>query len=193
MFAAVDRGETAERVIRVTGPETMDVTTAMAEQALVTLEVQASEAQQEGMRAWEIALALAPDLPVGQHSDQVRIMTTHPERPLISVPISIEVRSALAITPSSAFMGFVDTGDSKAVVLKIRPRSGAAFEIMNAEVDDEAVTTETRRVGDSAWEVRITCRPAEAGIIDTKLVITTDIEGEERVEVDVYADARPAE
>lgn len=188
----VDRGEGKQRTLRLTGPETMDVTGAMSEQALVTVNMAPAEAPREGMNAWELALSVSDSLPIGRHEDTLRILTTHPERPLVSVPIAIEVRSALVIVPNSAFFGFVTVGTEKTVTLKVRSRDGSAFRIASAEANHPALSSEARPAGEGQWAVELTCKPAEPSIIDIALTLTTDIPGEERLSIPVYADAQAA-
>jgi hypothetical protein len=44
--------------------------------------------------------------------------------------------------------------------------------------------------GEGEWKVEVTLARAEPGVVDTTLVVTTDLPGEERIEVPLYADVR---
>ena len=186
--AALDWGHPYERALRLTGPQQMEVAAATSRESLGEVAVRAADPPREGMKAWDVRLTIPAGLAVGRHSDELRIQTTLVDYPLITVPVAIDVRSSYMVIPSSAFFGYVDLGVAKTASVIVRSRDGGPLRVIEAAAAHPAISAEVHRAGQAQWRVDLTCRPQEAGIIDSSITLITDLGHEPRLEIPVYAD-----
>jgi len=186
--AALDWGRPYERALRLTGPQQMEVAAATLRESLGEVAMEAIDPPREGMKAWDVRLTIPAGLAVGRHSDELRIETTLVDHPLVTAPVMIDVRSSYMVLPSSAFFGYVGVGAAKTASVVVRSRDGSPFRVIEAAVSHPAIAAEARVLGESEWRVDITCRLQEAGIIDSTVTLTTDLEHEPRLCIPVYAD-----
>lgn len=178
--------------VTVSGPVRMDVTGATCEGGRFGVQVGAPEVDANEKKTWRLELGFKPQDFVGRVEDQLAVRTTHPDRPLITVPITGEVRGDADIRPAQVFFGFVRAGDKAEQVVTIRSRSGTSFTVSEAKFDALGVSVDGPvPVTPSEWKLTVTLTANRPGIIDTKLVVTTDVPGEETIEVPVYAHVLP--
>jgi hypothetical protein len=192
---SVARDKNAVPPLRVTisGPVGMDVTGATCERGLFDAQIGAPEVDANEKKTWQLELAFKPQNFVGPVEDQLTIHTTHAERPLITVPITGHVRGDLEVRPSQVFFGFVAPGKPAEQKIVIASRSGAPFTGKSATLGGAGLrVSEPTRAEDGTWTLTVSLAADKPGVIDTHLVLTTDVPGEETLEVPVYAHVSPA-
>jgi hypothetical protein len=191
VYFRASKGSVSALTVTVTGPADMRLGDVTCLAGRVTPRVTGPEVTEDKAR-WVIELSLAPGV-VGAVQDELRIPTSFPKRPLISVPIGGTITGDLEVRPKELFWGFVDIGREAEQKLTIRSRSGASFQIIEAKASLEAVQpVASRQIDSSTWQLDVRLAPKQPGVIDTTLLLTTDLAGEERIEVPVYADVRRA-
>ena len=151
--------------------------------------------QERGQRrVWAILVTAASATPPGGRLATLRVETSNTRSPLVEVPIRVGVRSDLIVTAAVAFFGFMQFGQREERVLIVRSESGTPFTIKEAKLDAPGVrVSDPVQVTPSEWELGVTLNAERPGIIDTKLVLTTDVPGEETLEIPVYAHVLAAE
>jgi hypothetical protein len=138
-------------------------------------------------------LLVAEDLPVGRTTDRVHIEVTGGDQPEITVPVTIEVRPRLAVTPGQAFFGLVTAGTPHTLTLVARCRGGDAFRLTAARTQQEALTVRLVQRTPEEWRIEVVLLPTKPGIIETTVTLTTDVLGEEQLKVPVYAEVTGAQ
>jgi hypothetical protein len=171
-------------------PDTAELVGATSRDESFAVAVSPAAALQEGQRAWDITVTVPPNLPIGRTEDELWIETTHAARPLVTVPVMIEVEPQIRRSPSRLFFGFVQPGKTVLRALTLRSFDGRAFSVTGVTANEAGITAEAKRVGEGEWKVEVALARAEPGVVDTTLVVSTDLPGEERIEVPLYADVR---
>lgn len=144
------------------------------------------------MRRWRVEVVLQPRRNPGNLADTLTITTSHPDRPVVVVPLTAEVLGDLSVAPGRVFLGFLRPGETRAQDIMIRSRSGASFALVLARLGDPSVgTARTTRGGLAQWKVEVALQSGHPRTIDTTLLLRTDVKGEERLEVPVYAQVLP--
>lgn len=182
-----DKGEALTRTLTVSGPAQMDLKEISCEKGLFHIEVGEPEVSEDEKRTWELTLAFKPEAFVGEFEDQLSIRTTHPERPLITIPMTGRICGDLEIRPPSVFFGFVEPGEKAEQEIVIRSRSGADFTVKSAAANKDTVHVGAPQQRGGAWVVPISVDTSQPGGIDATVTVTTDVPGEETLEIPVYA------
>jgi hypothetical protein len=191
LSVVLTRNSPASRLLRLTGPADTAVTGAASVEGGFTAEVAPADTHGDGARAWNVRLVFSAALPAGTLVDELRIETTHAARPVVTVPVAIEVQPQIRRIPSRLFYGFAEPGRAIRRTLTLYSFDGRAFGITGATANAPEATAEFVQLADDRWEVEVTLTPTEPGIVETIVAIATDLPGEERIEVPVYADVRP--
>lgn len=151
----------------------------------------------EDVTAVEIAVDLKPDAVVGRHQCNIGVKTNESARAFVTVPVMVEVMGDLNTNPARLALGVIEIDKPYQGETKIARKDGKPFKI-----------TETKAVSDAGGELgmKIDAVPSPDGNGYTiklsgatgdkparfsgKLVIGTDVVGEERVEVPYYLTVR---
>lgn len=112
-LTVVDEGEmTAEQTVWASSFENFEIVSASSpyDHVEVTFhEASEDEERPEGEgRQWRVVLTLSADAPVGPMADHVTLVTNHPDKPAIRIPVSGFVRPILAVSPPIADFGLRD-------------------------------------------------------------------------------------
>jgi len=187
-----ERGGSPRRLLRITGPQGMDLGRVSCEASTLSVDVQPLALAGGDSTAWELSLLVAKDLPVGRTTDRVHIEVTRGDQPAIIVPVTIEVRPRLAVTPPRAFFGLVTAGTRRTLTLTARCRGGEAFRLTPAGTQQEGLAVQLVQRSPEEWRIEIVLLPDKPGIIERDVTITTDVQGEEQLRVPVYAEVTAA-
>jgi hypothetical protein len=187
LFVSAGKSAAPPLSLSVSGPADMQLTEAGCERGLFAAEIGAPTTDENGKQTWPVTLTLRPQDFVGRVEDTLTVRTTHPERPLITVPISGEVRGDLVLSPSQVFFGFVGPGAQREQTVTVRSRSGGVFALTGATLDSPGVrVSEPVRAEEGSWSVTISLAADRAGVVDTTLSVTTDVPGEGTLHIPVY-------
>ncbi len=188
LYVSRDKNAVPPLSVSLSGPAGMDVTGATCERGLFDVRVGAPEVDANEKQTWQLELTLKPHDFVGPLVDQLAIHTTHAERPLVTVPITGEVRGDLKATPTSLFFGFVDEGKRVERTLTIMSRTASPFTVKGATLEAAGLgVSEPTRPEDGSWTVTVSLAAGKPGVIDTHLVLSTDAPGEKTLSVPAYA------
>jgi Protein of unknown function (DUF1573) len=187
LYLPLDGGRTSAREVVVSGPHDMRLLGAKCGSGDLLVSVSEPTHDPDANR-WVLTLSLRHRRLPGTATDTLTITTSHPGRPIAILPITVEVRGDLEVTPATAFLGFLPADEVRSMTIALRSRSGKPFRLRSAVLSDASVGEVRRsRVSPGEFEVVVTLRSPEPRTIDTELVLTTDVKGEGRLGVPVYA------
>src|SRR5262249_25464461 len=118
--------------------------------------------RQDGEVTYELTARLRPDAPVGKWYTDIWLRTSHGTMPRVRVPLTVEIESALSISPSTVTLGEVKVGaeaERKVVIRGVKP-----FKITDVKGTDDSV-----KVRDSSSDSKpvhvltVTLKGAQAG------------------------------
>ena len=124
---------------------------------------------------------------MGEIEDQLSIKTTHPERPLVTIPITGHIRGDLRLTPPGVFFGFVKPGAEAKQSVTIGSRSFEPFVVRSVTSDSPKITAGKPENNDGVWSIPVSVDTSADGVVEGSLTVTTDVPGEETLEIPVYA------
>ncbi len=187
-FGAVSRGNASTAKMNVTLRQpNWSVLGVTSESAFVVPSVKELRRTQFEV-VYEVSAALKPGLPVGTWVTALNLTTNSPVAPKITMPAAVEIRPALSISPGEVTFNPTTVGqpsESKFVI-----KGGQPFRIKEIQGLDGIVT-----MSESLGEARpvhiltIKYEPKEAGKMDRKLRIVTDLPTEGIAEVAIKGNA----
>jgi hypothetical protein len=125
--------------------------------------------------AYELAAQLRPDTPVGTWYTDVWLTTSNPSSPRVRVPLTVEVRPALSLSPGPVLaLGQVKAGtpsERKVIVRGSQPFRITGIEGTDAVLAAQSSTTDPRPV----HVLTVTVTPEAAGELARSLRIHTDL------------------
>jgi len=190
--AVVERGQAVLQTLRVRGPVELVVEEVAATPEFVTAAVDLSQAYASPSRdvgAVPVLLSIPEDAPVGVSTGQVTIKTNDPRSQVLAVPMTVDVRGKVRSRPSQLFFGFVTRGSSAKRQLRISAPQFPGFRVQRVEYElAHIILHGPTRASARSYTIDVTISPtAPPGVIDGNLYITTNVPGEERVGVPLYA------
>jgi hypothetical protein len=136
--------------------------------------------------SYQVTASVRADAPVGKWYTDIWLKTNNPAMPKIRVPLTVEIESALSISPNAVQLGKITPGTEeqrKVIVRAIQP-----FRITKIQGTDDQLT-----VRDSTFESKtvhvltVTLKPKKAGEVDRTLKVRTDLREEGEVEFQAKA------
>ncbi len=135
-----EKGAIPARTVTISGPAEIDLNGIETEHGLFDLTLSEPQVSEDEKKTWTLELGFKPESFVGEIEDQLSIKTTHPERPLVTIPITGRIRGDLRLTPPSVFLGFVDPGAEAQQTIAIESRSFAPFVVRSLAADSPRIT-----------------------------------------------------
>jgi hypothetical protein len=135
---------------------------------------------------YQLTARLRPDVPVGKWFTDVWVKTNNPGMPRVRVPLTVEIESALSISPSTVVLGQVKPGDEaeRRVILRgVKPFKVTGVEGTDGELTVKDSTEDARPV--HVLTVRL--KPAKAGEVSKTLKVITDLKDEGEIEFQARA------
>jgi Protein of unknown function (DUF1573) len=148
------------------------------------IQTQGSEA------AFELRAALRSDTPVGKWYSDVWLKTNNPTIPQIRIPLTVEIESALSVSPDLISVGQVKVnGENERRVVV---RGAQPFKITKIEGTDDLLT-----VKDNAEEAKqvhvltVKIKATKAGELQRTIKVKTDLKEENEIDFRVTATIMP--
>jgi len=140
--------------------------------------------------AYELTAALRSDTPPGKWFTDVWITTNNPALAKIRIPLTVEVQSALSVSPGTLLLGKVKTNTVQ--VQKIIVRGVEPFRITGVKGTDKLLevsgdTTQTKNI----HVLTVTFRPNESGQFSRTLLIQTDLKEDSLIDFTTRAQVAP--
>jgi len=182
-FGEVEQGETSEKHVRVNyaGRGNWEITDVRSANESFEVELQESE-RRGGSVSYEMIVRLKPDAPAGYINDQLTVVTNDGSKQSIPLAVEGRVRSALTISPTPVVLGIMHPGEE--VEKKLLIRSSKEFHVTKVTCDDEDITFEVDSESNGKVHfVPLTFKASEAGKVERKIRIETDLPGSASAEV----------
>lgn len=206
-FVPLMKGETKTLTVKVTGrPKDFAASLAtVARSDLFSVKVLNTvpvKLNDKDMRETTIEVTVLGNAPVGRIVDALNIRTNDPAEPMLSCAISGFVNGDIKTEPQVMAFGVVKPGDKFENEIKVSNRAGKPFKITKVEVkqpnpveltisftpvDPANPTVYTLKASGVA---KAATEQSNTQPIQGQLVITTDVEREETLEIPFYAQLR---
>jgi hypothetical protein len=136
--------------------------------------------------SYQLTAAVRADTPVGKWYTDVWLTTNNPTGPKVRVPLTVEIESALSVSPSAVNLGQIQPGaeeERKVIVRGIQP-----FRITKIEgTDDQLTVNDSTSASKSVHVLSVRLKPKKAGELDRKLKVLTDLKEEGELEFQTKA------
>jgi hypothetical protein len=190
-FGAVPKGKSgsAEVTVSVRGDFGWKITEATSASAFV--EPIATEVMRTPSEVrYTIKATLKPGVPPGRWFTDVWLTTNAPGSPRINVPVALEVRAPLSLSPSVVQFGEVHQGAE--AVRKVLVQAGRPFSIVSVSGADEGLSARIDKNPEAAVQgLTVTLKSTAAGPVRRTITVHTDLSEDAEIEVPVQAQIIP--
>jgi len=187
-FGEVKRGDTPEVTATVTfyGTQTK-ITDVKSESNYVKPTMQSSQGP-DGQSSFTLTAKLRNDVPVGRWYTDVWLKTNNPEIPQIRVPVTVEIASALTVSPDGVALGQVAVnGESERRVII---RGAKPFKITAVKGgDDELTIKDSTDESKPVHVLTVKVKPTKPGDLTRNVTVVTDLPDDGTIEFQVSAQA----
>jgi hypothetical protein len=129
---------------------------------------------------YQLVARLRPDTPPGRWYTDVWVTTNNPAMPRVRIPLTVEIESALSVSPSNVLLGNVKTGTE--AVRKIIVRGVEPFQIKAVRGTDNQLRVQDSTQKGTVHILTVTLRPQQPGQINRTLFIDTDLPGDNSID-----------
>jgi hypothetical protein len=187
----VKRGSNPSSSVTVTfyGMPDTKITEVRTESNYIQTEVKAAKTQGTEV-AFAVKASLRSDTPVGKWYSDVWLKTNNPSIPQIRVPLTVEVESALSVSPDLVALGPVKVNgenERRVVIRGTQPFKVTGIEGADAELIVKDSTEEAKQV----HVLTVKIKPTKAGDVKRKIKVKTDLKEEGEVDFNVTATITP--
>jgi hypothetical protein len=124
--------------------------------------------------SYQLTASIRADAPIGKWFTDVWLKTNDPSTARIRVPLTVEIESALSVSPSTLMLGEVKPGEQ--VQRKIVVRGTEPFRITKIEgTDDELSIQDSTSESKPVHVLTVTLKAAKAGEFERRLKVITDL------------------
>jgi hypothetical protein len=146
--------------------------------------------RQDSDVAYELTAHLRPDAPVGKWYTDIWLKTNNGTMPRVRVPLTVEIESALSISPANVTLGDVKVGaeaERKVVIRGVKP-----FKITDVKGTDDSVKVRDSNTDSKPVHVlTLTLKGAQAGEFNRTFRVITDLKDEAEIEFQAKAQIMP--
>jgi hypothetical protein len=146
--------------------------------------------RQDGEVVYEVTANLREDVPVGKWYTDVWLKTNNPSIPQVRVPLTVEIESALSVSPENVNLGEVKVGgeaERRVIVRGIKP-----FLITGVKGTDDQLSARDGPSEKKAVHVlTVKVKPARDGDLAKTLHVLTDLKEEAEISFQVNAHVVP--
>jgi len=184
-FGVVKRGAAPDRAVNVTfyGNNFSQITEVKSDSNYVQASVR-EVSRQVSQVDFQVIAKVRADTPAGRWYSDVWLTTNNPAIPKLRVPLTIEIESALTVSPDVVVIGPLKAGEE--AERKVIVRGTKAFKILKTDGTDEGLTISAS--GDEARTLHILTIKGKAGDkpgdLSRRIKIVTDLDESEK-EVDL--------
>jgi hypothetical protein len=143
-----------------------------------------------GEVTYQVTAKLRPDVPAGKWYTDVWLKTNNPATPRVRVPLTVEIESALSVSPNVANLGEVKSGAEAArrvIIRGVKPFRITSVKGTDAEISVQDSSPESK----SVHVLTIKLRADKPGEKNRTLHVITDLEDEGEVEFQAVGQVMP--
>ncbi|MBC7328529.1 DUF1573 domain-containing protein [bacterium] len=141
----------------------------------------------DAVQLWQLGLSYRGKNLPGKYHDNLFILTTSRNQPLITIPVDIWVQGDLEICPSFVFFGFLKVMQTSSRDLYVHSINGTSFQLKGVRCALPNVSFDVRKISNEKWRITVYLNADRKGIIEGVLEVLTDVPGEEILNIPVYA------
>jgi hypothetical protein len=186
-FGRIHRGTVPAAVVSITllGDGFGTITEVQRESNYV--QTQLKELSREGGQArYQLTASIRGDAPAGKWYSDIWLKTDNAAIPRIRVPLTVEIESALAISPSTVILGQVKPGaeaERKLIVRGVKP-----FKITKVQgTDEQVVVTDSTADSKPVHVLTVKIKPKKTGELNRRLKVVTDLKEDGEIEFEAQA------
>jgi Protein of unknown function (DUF1573) len=139
---------------------------------------------------YQLSSTLRADAPVGKWYTDVWLRTNNPMMPQVRVPLTVEIESALSVTPEAVTLGQVHVkGESERRVIV---RGTKPFKITRVQgTDDQLLVKDNTPEARAVHVLTVRLKAARAGDVSRVLRVLTDLPEDNQIDLQVSALVMP--
>jgi hypothetical protein len=131
--------------------------------------------------AYQLTATLRPDAPVGRWYTDVWLQTSNPAMPRLRVPLTVEIESALSISPARVQFGAINVGSE--AERRVMIRGVKDFRVTGVRgTDGEIRVRDNTRDSKPIHVLTVTLKGDKAGAVDRTLRVITDLPEQAEIE-----------
>jgi hypothetical protein len=187
-FGQIKRGSTPAQTVTVTflGSERWQVLGAQCDSHYVQTAIKEIRRDDDDV-SYQLTARLRPDSPVGKWYTDIWLSTNNATSPRIRVPLTVEIESALSISPPTLLLGTIKVGaqtERKVIVRGIRP-----FRVTDVKgTDDDLSVRDSSPDSKPVHVLTVVVKARKAGEFNRTVRVLTDLK--EEGEIDFQARAQ---
>ncbi len=190
-FGRVPRGSapTAGLDVTLMGDGNWQVTDVRADSNYIQPRV--TEVKRDAAEAvYHVAARIRPDAPVGKWYTDLWLETNNPNTPRVRIPLTVEIRSALSVSPAVAVLGQVKAGtevERKVIVRGVQP-----FRITGvAGTDGQMSVRDSSKDRKPVHVLTVKFKAAKPGEVTRTLRVRTDLKEDSEIDFQAMAQVEP--
>jgi hypothetical protein len=190
-FGAVKRGSAPMQSVNVVfyGDGASQITDVRTESNYIQPTIKQIRRTQTDV-VYQLSASVRGDAPVGKWYSDLWLTTNNASMPRIRVPLTIEIESALSVSPDNLVIGPLKVnqeGERRVMVKGVKP-----FKIEKIEGADAVLTVRDSATDERAIHVlTVRVKPTQAGDVQRKIRIVTNLDKEREIEFHVNAKVTP--
>jgi hypothetical protein len=146
--------------------------------------------RQDSEVTYELSGTLRHDAPVGKWYTDVWLRTNNPTMPQVRVPLTVEIESALSVTPEAVTLGQLRVkgeGERRVIVRGTKP-----FKITRVQgTDDQVLVKDNTPEAKAVHVLTVRLKAAKAGEVRRTLRVLTDLPEDNKIDFQVSALVMP--
>lgn len=187
IFLNLPKQAEAEVQVDVKGPPAMEIKNVSLPVAFIGASFRKVGEDEYGKK-WQVDVKVKNNVPVGDLGTVLSLETTHPQQPLIQIPITGKVHGELQVNPGTVFFGFLKPGHRPQKEVVVSTKTGKGFHIRQISTENPRLQISApTALSPSSWKFNVTIDTSEKGFIEDKITIETDVEREEKLILPVTA------
>jgi hypothetical protein len=136
--------------------------------------------------SYQVTAAIRADAPVGKWYTEVWLRTNNPAIPRVRVPLTVEIAPVLSASPTAVSVGPMKPGTEEERTVTIH--GSKPFRITRIEgTDDQLTVRDSSSDSNSVHVLTIRLKPKQAGELDRRLKVSTDLREEPPLEFQATA------
>lgn len=190
-FGVTKRGSNATSTVTITflGGSEARILDVQCESNYVQTTLQALP-RQHGDVQYQLTARLRADAPVGKWYTDIWVRTNNAAMPRVRVPLTVEIESALSISPAAVALGQVKVGsetERKVIVRGVKP-----FRITAVRgVDKNLLVRDSTSDSKPVHVLTVTLKGGETGEVNRTVKVVTDLEEEGEIEFQARGEIVP--
>lgn len=187
IFLNLPKQSATEVQVDVKGPPEMKIKSVSLPVAFIEAGFRQVGEDEYGKR-WQVDVQVKNDAPIGDFDTVLILETTHPQQPLIRIPITGKVHGELQVNPGTVFFGFLKPGDQPQKEVVVSTKTGKSFHIRQISTENPRIyISALTALSPSSWKFSVAIDTSEKRFIEDKITIETDVEREEKLILPVTA------